>query len=75
MSVGDKDLKDKDRSTQMAEVLRLSLMEGKGIRAIERQTGLDRRKVRDFLSSVSGARRPARLNRPAASEYMVAICC
>lgn len=51
MSVGDKDLKDKDRSTQMAEVLRLSLMEGKGIRAIERQTGLDRRKVRDFLSS------------------------
>jgi len=51
MSEGEKDWKDKDRSTQMAEVLRLSLIEGKGIRAIERATKLDRKKVRQLLFS------------------------
>ena len=51
MSEGPTDLKRKDRSAQMAEVLRLSLMEGRGIRAIERETGLDRKKVRDLLTS------------------------
>jgi transposase len=47
----DVKLKHKDRSTQMAEVLRLQLIEGKGIRAIERQTGLDRKRVRELLAS------------------------
>jgi transposase len=62
MSEDEKSLKDKDRSTQMAEVLRLQLLEGKGIRAIERETGLDRKKVRELLFSAKskpGKGRPA----------------
>ncbi|MHB8876631.1 MAG: IS21 family transposase [Myxococcaceae bacterium] len=51
MPESGKDLKHKDRSTQMAEVLRLHLMEGRGIRAIHRQTGLDRKKVRELLGA------------------------
>ena len=58
----DVKLKHQDRSSQMAEVLRLQLIEGKGIRAIERQTGLDRKKVRDLLASAKskpGKAKPA----------------
>ena len=70
MSDGEKNLKDEDRSTQMAEVLRLQLVEGQSIRAIERQTGLDRKKVRDLLFSARnkpgkakpGERRPSILD-------------
>jgi transposase len=69
MSEGLKELKQKDRATQMAEVLRLHLMEGKAIRAICRQTGLDRKKVREMLGSATskprkatGERRPSLLD-------------
>lgn len=61
MSESLKDWKNKDRSTQMAEVLRLHLLEGKGIRAIHREMGLNRKKVRSLLGSAKkgqGARKP-----------------
>jgi transposase len=45
-------------SKQMAEVLRLHLTEGKGIRAISRQTGLGRKKVRKLLAVARGKRKP-----------------
>ena len=74
MSERVKDLKLKDRSTQMAEVLRLHLMEGKGVRAIHRETGLDRKKVTGLLSSAKknnrgkpGERRPSILDPYAAN--------
>ena len=41
---------EEETSKQMAEVLRLHLTEGKGIRAIARQTGLGRKKVRKLLA-------------------------
>ena len=43
-----------ERSLQMAEVLRLSLVEGKGIRAIARETKLGRKKVRKLLGLAKG---------------------
>ena len=43
---------DDERARQMAEVLRLHLTEGKGIRAIARATKLGRKKVRKLPSSV-----------------------
>jgi transposase len=58
----DVKLKHKDRSAQMAEVLRLQLMEGAGIRAIERRTGLDRKRVRELLATAKskpGKAKPA----------------
>ncbi|HEY6552429.1 MAG TPA: IS21 family transposase [Vicinamibacteria bacterium] len=42
-------LADDERSRQLAEVLRLHLTEGKGIRAIARATKLGRKKVRKLL--------------------------
>jgi transposase len=70
MSDGAKKWRDQDRSAQMAEVLRLQLVEGQGIRAIERQMGLDRKKVRGLLFSARnkpgkakpGERRPSILD-------------
>lgn len=49
-----------DPSRQMAEVLRLSLTEGKGIRAIARETGLSRKTVRRMLGTASGERERAK---------------
>jgi transposase len=46
-------------SKQMAEVLRLHLTEGKGIRAIARQTGLGRKKVRKMLALARGKHKPS----------------
>jgi transposase len=46
-----------DRSQQLAEVLRLYLTEGKGIRAISRKTGLARKTVKNMLNSAQGERR------------------
>ncbi|HGP6024539.1 TPA: hypothetical protein ACLNO8_003703, partial [Vibrio cholerae O1] len=53
-------LRDQDPAQQMAEVLRLHLTEGKGIRAIARQTGLARKTVRRMLGTASGQREPAK---------------
>ena len=47
-----------ERSTQMAEVLRLHLIEGKGIRAIAKATKLGRKKVRKLLSLSRGKDKP-----------------
>src|SRR5271166_5759631 len=54
-------LSDEEMPKRMAEVLRLSLTEGKGIRAIHRETGLDRKTVRRLLGLAKGQRkaRPA----------------
>jgi len=41
---------DDERAKQMAEVLRLHLTEGQGIRAIARATKLGRKKVRKLLA-------------------------
>lgn len=49
-----------ERSRQMAEVLRLSLTEGKGIRAIARETGLSRKLVRRMIGAASGKRERAK---------------
>lgn len=43
-----------ERSKQMAEVLRLHLTEGKGIRAIAKEMNLGRKKVRNLLGLVKG---------------------
>lgn len=50
-----------EMSKQMAEVLRLHLTEGKGIRAIARETGLGRKRVRKLLGLAKGKQkaRPA----------------
>lgn len=48
-----------ERSRQMAEVLRLSLVEGKGIRAIARELNLGRKKVRKLLGLAKGGKKPA----------------
>ncbi len=65
MSERAKELKQQDRATQLAEVLRLHLTEGRGIRAICRQTGLDRKKVREMVGSAkSKPRRPSVGQRP-----------
>lgn len=47
-----------ERSVQLAEVLRLHLVEGKGIRAIARQTQLGRKKVRKLLNLATGKHEP-----------------
>jgi transposase len=52
MTAGDK------RSVQMAEVLRLHLTEGKGIRAIAKATKLTRKTVRKFLGLAKGNPKP-----------------
>lgn len=49
-------LRRQDPSLQMAEVLRLHLVEGKGIRAIRRETGLARKTVRRMLGTAAGER-------------------
>jgi len=46
-----------ERSLQMAEVLRLRLVEGKGIRAIARKVKLDRKQVRKLLGLAEGKRK------------------
>lgn len=53
-------VKQRDPTRQMAEVLRLHLTEGQGIRAIARQTGLSRKTVRRMLGAAKGTREPAR---------------
>jgi len=50
----------KDPARQMAEVLRLHLSEGKGLRAISRETGLARKTVRKLLKVASGEREQAK---------------
>ncbi|MDQ3274987.1 MAG: IS21 family transposase [Actinomycetota bacterium] len=46
-----------ERSKQMAEVLRLQLTEGKGIRAIAKQMRLSRKKVRNLLGLAQGTQK------------------
>lgn len=48
-----KDLRHQDRSTRMAEVLRLKLMEGMGIKKIHRETGLNPKTIRALLGSAN----------------------
>lgn len=55
MADDEKSLRDKDRATRMARVLQLKLIEGKGVRAIQRETGLDRKTVRALLGTAQGA--------------------
>jgi transposase len=50
---------DDERSKRMAEVLRLHLTEGKGIKAIARQLRLHRKTVRKLLGVASGTRKQA----------------
>ena len=52
------DIPEEEQSNRMAEVLRLNLTEGKGIRAISRQTGLDRKTVRKLLGLARGKQKP-----------------
>ncbi len=54
LSAGMRDLRPEDRSTQMAEVLRLKLIEGQSINAIHRGTKLSRKKVRKLLGIAQG---------------------
>lgn len=49
---------DDERSLQMAEVLRLHLTEGKGIRAIAKAMKLTRKKVRKLLGLANGKHKP-----------------
>lgn len=49
---------ENEQSKKMAEVLRLHLTEGMGIRAISRQTGIDRKTVRKLLGLARGVRQP-----------------
>jgi transposase len=53
-----KDLREGDPSTQMAEVLRLKLIEGKSINAIRRETKLSRKKIRKLLGIAQGKQKP-----------------
>jgi transposase len=70
MSGKGKSVKNADRPTRLAEVLRLSLMEGKGKNQIARETGLNRKTVRRLLEvaanpkaeSKGAARRPSLLD-------------
>src|SRR5690242_16385712 len=55
----DKALSQQKRSEQMAEVLRLHLTEGMGIRAIAKKTGMDRKRVRRLLAVARGKREAA----------------
>ena len=54
MADDEKDLTGADRATRMAKVLQLSLIDGKGINAIHRETGLDRKTVRTLLGIAEG---------------------
>jgi len=67
MAGGEEGLRHKDRATQMAKVLQLKLIEGKGIRAIHRETGLDRKTVRALLGSAEGTAQKAKEPEPRAS--------
>jgi len=58
MSEEMKDLSHEDRATQMAEVLRLKLMEGKSINAIHRGTKLSRKTVRKLLGIARDKQKP-----------------
>ena len=49
---------DDERSRQMAEVLRLHLTEGKGIRAIAKAMKMGRKKVRKLLGLAQGKDKP-----------------
>ena len=51
MSGDTKDIRGAERAKRMARVLELSLIEGKGVRAIARETKLDRKTVRELLGS------------------------
>jgi len=51
MAGGENSLGHRDRASQLAKVLQLKLVEGKGIRAIHRETGLDRKTVRALLGA------------------------
>ena len=64
MSESVKDLRQQDRSTQMAEVLRLRLMEGQSINAIHRETRLSRKKVRNLLGIAQGQQKPKASREP-----------
>ncbi|MGB8259780.1 MAG: IS21 family transposase [Terracidiphilus sp.] len=55
---GMKDLRQVERSAQMAEVLRLKLMEGQSINAIHRGTKLSRKKIRKLLGIAQGKQQP-----------------
>jgi len=55
MAGGENSLRHKDRASQLAKVLQLKLVEGKGIRAIHRETGLDRKTVRALLGAAQTA--------------------
>src|SRR3990170_2173070 len=62
-----KTLRDEDRAARMAEVLRLNLIEGKGVNAIHRATGLDRKTVRTLLGSARGEQDKPKPSEPRAS--------
>ncbi len=53
-----KNLRGEEQSTQMAEVLRLRLMEGQSINAIHRKTKLSRKKVRKLLGIAQSKPKP-----------------
>jgi transposase len=55
----DKTLAQQQRSEQMAEVLRLHLTEGLGVRAIAKKTSMDRKKVRRLLAIARGKHQAA----------------
>lgn len=56
-----------ERSKRMAEVLRLHLMEGKGIKAIARQLKLHRKTVRKLLGHARGERKGGQPAQPRSS--------
>ena len=64
MAGGEKSLRHKDRATQMAGVLQLKLVEGKGIHAIHRETGLDRKTVRALLGAAERATEKPKASTP-----------
>jgi transposase len=64
-----RDLRQEDRETQMAEVLRLKRMEGKSINAIHKGTKLSRKKVRKLLRVAQGTEKP----KPAAERTSILV--
>ena len=66
---------DDKRSKQLAEVLRLHLTEGKGIKAIARRLKMHRRTVRKLLGVARGERkaRPRRNRAPAVLDRLRAV--
>jgi transposase len=67
MASGEDRLRDKDRATQMAKVLELKLVKGMGIRAIHRETGLDRKTVRALLGVAQGTAHKSKTPAPRTS--------